>query len=365
MKTLSYRLKRQLTIGLALLTCVAGSSLGAAEKKFNFSDVPENQPPPGFRSTVSGEGKPGDWRVILDEVPPILEPLTPQAAAVSRQSVLAQLSRDPTDEHFPLLIYEEEVFGDFTLTTRFKTVAGAVERMAGMAFRVQNETNFYVVRASSLGNTFRFYKVVNGQRGTIIGPEIPIPSGIWHEMTIECKGNQIRCLLNGKEAVPTLFDSTFSRGKIAFWTKSDSVSYFTDTRIRYTPLEVPAQKIVREVGARYERLKDLKIFVADRTTGGARLVGSLAEPGSAEASDSAPGDAEVKTLSTGKMFYGKTRKTATVVLPLRDRNGEVIAAVRVVMGSFPGQTEQNAIVRATPVVKAIQSSAQTLQELVE
>ena len=115
--------------------------------------------------------------------------------------MLAQLAQDPADEHFPLLIYEGETIGDFTLTTRFKTVKGVVEQMAGIAFRIQNETNYYVVRASSLGNTFRFYKVLNGQRGPLVGPEVPIPSGVWHELTVECKGNAIRCLLNGKELI--------------------------------------------------------------------------------------------------------------------------------------------------------------------
>jgi len=351
---------------LALCACFLALQLHGAEKKFNFADVPENQLPPGFRSVVSGEGKPGEWKVILDEVPPLLEPLTPQARSVARKSVLAQVSMDPKDEHFPMLVYEGEVFSDFTLTTRFKTVEGVVEQMAGLAFRIQNETNYYVVRASSLGNTFRFYKVVNGQRGTIIGPEVRIPKGVWQEMTVECKGNEIRCLLNGKEAIPALFDSTFSRGKIGFWTKSDSVSYFTDTRIVYKPLEVPAQRIVREVADRYERLKDLKIFVRDAQPGGVRLVGSLQrEGGSGSLVESGSTESEGKTLETGKIFYGKTRKSVTVVMPLRDRNGEVMAAVRVVMGTFAGQTEQNAIVRANPVIKAIQSRAQTLQELLE
>jgi hypothetical protein len=350
---------------LALLICLVSLQVWGAEKKFSFADVPENQAPTGWRSTVTGEGKPGEWKVILDEVPPLLEPLTPQAAAVTRRSVLAQLSRDPTDERFPLLIYEDEVFGDFTLTTRFKTVDGVAERMAGIAFRIQNETNYYVVRASSLGSTFRFYKVVNGKRGTIIGPSVPIPSGVWHELTVECKGNQIRCLLNGQEAVPALFDSSFSRGKIGFWTKSDSVSYFTDTRIVYTPLEVPAQKIVREVGARYERLRDLKVFVGGKDAQPVRLVGNLAETAEEDATEAIKTDTELKTLSSGKMFYGKTRKSVTVVMPLRDRNGDVIAAVRVVMATFPGQTEQNAIARATPIVRAIQSRAQTLEDLVD
>ena len=33
----------------------------AAERKFDFSDVRENQAPPAFHSVVTGQGKPGDW----------------------------------------------------------------------------------------------------------------------------------------------------------------------------------------------------------------------------------------------------------------------------------------------------------------
>src|ERR1019366_9259551 len=69
----------------------------AAEHKFDFAEVRENQAPPGFRSIVTGEGKPGDWRVIMDEVPPLLQSLSRAAPAVAKQAVLAQLAQDPTD----------------------------------------------------------------------------------------------------------------------------------------------------------------------------------------------------------------------------------------------------------------------------
>ncbi len=91
--------------------------------------------------------------------------------------------------------------------------------MAGIAFRIQDENNFYVLRASALGNSFRFYKVVQGERSAPIGPQINIPGGAWHEMTVVCKGNQIRCSLNGKELIPALTDNSFPAGKIGFWTK--------------------------------------------------------------------------------------------------------------------------------------------------
>jgi hypothetical protein len=333
----------------------------AAERKFDFSDVPEGQTPPGFRSAVTGKGKPGEWRVVLDEVPSQMPAISPRATAVAKRPVLAQLAQDPTDEHFPLLIFQDETFDDFTLTTHLKTVKGVTEQMAGIAFRVQDETNYYVVRASSLGNTFRFYKVVNGQRSAPIGPEVPIPSGVWHELKIECKGNQIHCLFEGKELIPMLTDNSFARGKIGFWTKSDAVSYFADTKITYTPHELPAQAIVRDTHKKYPRLLGLEIYVLGPDPKQARLVGSndpkkLGQNG---------GHAEQDVISRDVVYYGKGKKSVEVTMPLHDRNGDTVAAARVIMSTFPGQTEQNALARALPIVKEMEARITSLQALLE
>ena len=333
----------------------------AAEKKFDFGMYPEDKLPGDFRSSVNGKGKPGEWKIVLDDVPPLLAPINPDTPVHTKRGVLAQLAQDPTDEHFPLLIYEGETFDDFTLTTRFKTMRGVMEQMAGIAFRIQNESNYYVLRASSLGNTFKFYKVVNGQRGSIIGPEIEIASGVWHELGVECKGNSIRCLLNGKEAIPALTDSSFIRGKIGFWTKSDSVSYFSDIRIVYTPRQPPAQLLVREAFNKYPRLLALRIYTPIRESTGTRLVASVNELELGQLGTST----EQEVIRRGETYYGKDKDSVSVIMPLRDRNGEAMAAVRVVMKSFPGQTEANAIVRATPVVKEIQARVRTMDDLVE
>jgi hypothetical protein len=299
--------------------------------------------------------------VILDETPSALPPLTPQAPAVARKAVLAQLAQDSTDEHFSLLVFEEEIFGDFTLTTRFKTVRGDKERMAGIAFRIQNETNYYVVRASSLGNTFRFYKIVKGERSLPIGPEVSIPSGIWHELKVECQGNKIRCLLNGKELIPLLTDNSFARGKIGFWTKSDSVSYFTDTKVIYTPHETPAQTLVRQTAKKYPRLLGLKIYVPATDPETTRVIASKDEKEVGQTG----AKTEQAVIKQGEVYYGKEKDSVSVIAPLRDRNGEAIAAARVVMKTFPGQTEPNAIARALPIVKEMQSRVQSMEDLIE
>jgi len=333
-----------------------------AEKNFDFSEVRENQIPPGFRSVVSGQGRPGDWKVILDEVPPLMPRLTAQASALTKQSVLAQLAQDSTDEHFPLLIFEDEAYGDFTLTTRFKTVRGTAEQMAGIAFRIQNETNYYVVRASSLGKTFKFYRVVNGVRGVPVGVDLAIPSGVWHEMTVACKDNQIRASLDGKELV-NLTDKVdpLKSGKIGFWSKSDSVSYFAETKIVYTPREPAAQTLVRDTVKKYPHLLDLKIYVAAHDPKAPRLLACKDEKELGQAG----GKEEQGAIGQGAIFYGKAKGSVSVIMPLRDRNGESIAAALIKMKSFPGQTEQNALARAQPIVREMQDRVQTLQDLVE
>ena len=360
-------LQMRSSLSCCALVLMASVTMGA-ELKFDLGDAKENQTPPGFRSVVTGQGKPGDWKIILDDVPPMLAPLTsnlPPASVggvVTKRPVLAQVSQDPADEHFPLLIYTNENFGDFTLTTRFKIVDGKEEQMAGVAFRVQDERNYYYIRASSLGNTFYFFKYEKGER--VFGPvgsKVEITKGVWHEMKIECKGVEINGYLDGKLVIPGLQQATFPRGKIGFWTKSDSVSYFADTKIVYTPLQVPAQVFVRDTLKKYPRLLDLRVYIPGAESKGVRLIASKED----KVADTDGEVTAAKVIQQAAIYYAKGMGSVIVTMPLRDRNGEAMGAVRVVMKSFPGQTEQNALARAQPIVHELQAKVQTVQDLLE
>jgi len=50
---------------------------------------------------------------------------------------------------------------------------------------------------------------------------------------------------------------------------------------------------------------------------------------------------------------------------LHDRNGEAVAAVRIVLQPFPGQTEQAALARATPIVKEMERRVRSAKDLVQ
>lgn len=350
---------------LVFLFAVAATASAAwgAERSFDFTAMPEGKPPEGFVSVLTGSGKLGDWKVVLADAPKAFNPLLPNAPVGGKASVLAQLGADPTEERYPALIFEEEVFGDFTFTTKFKCVAGKVEQMAGVAFRYQDPKNYYVFRASALGNNVRFYKFVNGERSAPIGPEVPIAPGVWHELTVECKGNQIRCLLNGKEAMPTLTDDSFGFGKLGFWTKSDSVSHFADAKVTYVPRETLAKALVREALAKKSSVTDVVIYMIKSAGQELRVVASHDE----KYMGILGGQLEKDVIAKDVMYWGedKARGLVLVTLPLHDRNGEVVAAVRVEMKPFLGQTEQSAILRAMPVIKRMEQRFKEAKDLLE
>lgn len=342
----------------ALLT---GAAMGA-ERVFDFGTAKLGAAPEGFRSLLTGLGKPGEWTVLMDALPSALEPLSPKALSTSRRPVLAQVSRDPTAERYPMLVFQGETYTDFTLTTQLKIVEGRHEQMAGLAFRIQDERNYYYVRANAKDKNLYFFKWVDGQRIGPIGSMLNVPLGGWIELAIQCKGNEIQCRLNGTNAFPSLRDNSFTSGKVGFWTAEDTVAYFADTRVVYTPKENLAQTLVRDALRKYPRLLGLRIYASTNKQSAPFLLAS--HTGKDLGQPAPPAEREI-IARNGGIYHGKGGGTVTVSLPLRDRNGDAVAAVQVVMKSFTGQTENNAIARATPVVKLMQDRVQTAADLVQ
>jgi hypothetical protein len=346
---------------VAVFVCWASLTCPAAERIFNWSDVKPNDVTPGFRKTLGGGGRPGEWKVLFDEAPSAFPALMPKGTNRAVQPVLAQVSRDRTDERYPMFIFDEETFADFTLTTKFKIVGGDVEQMAGIAFRFQDERNYYYIRASAKGQNLNFFRWIDGQLIGPIGGKAEVRPGVWHELTIQCRGSEIRCSLDGKEVIPALRDNAFTSGKIGFWTKSDSVSYFGETRIQYTPRENLAQVLVRDTVKKYPRLKGVKIFANPAGSQETKVVAStdpaeVGQPAQKEALD---------VIVRGVVYHGEEKGQVLVTMPLRDGNGDCVAAVKLIMKAFPGQTEKNAIERAAPIVKQLEARVRRAEDLTQ
>lgn len=195
--------------------------LQAAGKEFlyNFDSDAVGKLPAKFHDGLTGQGAKAQWVVKADPTAP------------SQPNVLAQTSTDKTDYRFPLAIADEGSFKDLDMSVRFKSVSGVVDRAAGIAFRLTDANNYYVVRANALEDNYRLYHVVKGRRVQFAGANFKVASGEWHELRVECVGNHIICYYDGEKKIDATDETFKEAGKVGLWTKADSMTYFDDLRV--------------------------------------------------------------------------------------------------------------------------------------
>ncbi|MGO8701953.1 MAG: family 16 glycoside hydrolase [Limisphaerales bacterium] len=351
------------------------SALGAAatELPFDWNKVTPGQMPPGFLALTTGSGNPSPWSVLEEAVPPTLAPLTSFASnQMAKQSVLEVQSLNMDKSHFSVLLYTNEIFYDFTLSTRFKINGGIISPEAGLVFRAQDQSNYYVLRGSTDGNLL-WFRVAQGKsfEGVGVGVKIGLPKDTWQELKVDCSGSRIRCYLNGQLVIPpgqpgaptndlAINDTTFPTGKVGFWSRADTKCFFTDALVHYTPKVPFVQVVVAEIDRKYPRLLGLRVY-ADKAPGQPVVVGAKDEHDVGVAGTKYEQD----VIDRSSMYYLKDSGTVEVTMPLHDRNGEVVAALMTKMKSFPGETKANAVARAAVIKLAIEKRLETLQDVLQ
>ena len=213
--------RRLLALGSALtVSSTLRAEGGGAMTRIDFETTPVGALPTGFTTGLTGGGGPVDWRVLDD----------PTAPAGSK--VLAQTSADGTDERFPLAILDQPRLANLDVAVKFKPVGGKVDRAAGLAVRLADAGNYYVVRANALEDNVRLYRVVRGRRIQFAGADAKIPSGKWQELRLRARDSRFEVLLDGRSLFGAT-DTTFAAaGRVALWTKADSVTSFDDLSIQ-------------------------------------------------------------------------------------------------------------------------------------
>jgi len=177
---------------------------------------------PDFTLWRTGEGEAGKWTVVADPT-------------ASNGQALGQLSNDRTDYRFPLAIYKPYSGKDLEFSVRFKAVAGTVDEAGGIVLRLSTPDDYYVARANALEDNVRFYRVVKGRREQLAGADLKVSANQWHTLTLRAEGERFTVSFDGN-ALFSAQDGNFrDAGKVALWTKADSVTYF-DT-ISITSLE--------------------------------------------------------------------------------------------------------------------------------
>jgi hypothetical protein len=178
--------------------------------------------PADFTFWRTGQGADGQWTVVAD----------PTAA---KGRAIAQISKDRIDYRFPLAVYKPYSGKNLEISVRFKPVAGAVDEAGGVALRLRSPDDYYVARANALEDNVRFYRVVKGKREQLADANTKVTPNQWHTLALKAEGDRFTVSFDGK-ALISAQDRTFpDAGKVALWTKADSVTYFDTISIK--PLE--------------------------------------------------------------------------------------------------------------------------------
>lgn len=189
-------------------------AFSAAAEEVDFATAENGPAPAAFDTRMrTGGGRPGRWEVVSDNT-------------AKGSKALAQLEADPTDYRFPLAIYLPAMIADLEATPRFKPVSGKVDQAGGLAVRLSDSNNYYLTRANALEDNVSFYRVVKGRRQELASANVKVSAGEWHTLTLRAEGNRFTVSFDGKQLLSHA-DSTFTApGKVALWTKADSVTRF-------------------------------------------------------------------------------------------------------------------------------------------
>ena len=202
------------------LVALAGAAVLAKEDKeraFKFSKDDLGKVPKGWRAEKTGKGEGSMWKVVADDTAP------------SKSGyVLAQTAKSPGGL-FNICVAEDTNYKDVELSVSFKAIAGDNDQGGGFVWRYKDNNNYYICRMNPLEDNYRVYKVVAGKRIQLGAKEgIKVPTGTWHKLKVEVKGNKMQGYLDG-EKIWEITDDTFKTGgQVGLWTKSDAQTHFDD-----------------------------------------------------------------------------------------------------------------------------------------
>jgi len=136
-----------------------------------------------------------------------------------------------TDDGYPLAISKAASLKNAEVSLRLKPAGGKSDQGGGVAVRLNNPKNYYLVQLDALRDRVLFSRVRDGAPEEIVGVDADIASHSWHTLAVRAKDDEFTVSLDGNW-VFTGFDKTLSQpGRIALWTKGDSHTRFDSISI--------------------------------------------------------------------------------------------------------------------------------------
>ncbi len=120
-------------------------------------------------------------------------------------------------------------FQNGEISVKFKMISGQLDKCAGILFNLKPNGDYLTVRFNGKEDNLVLWTFNKGvrkfvKRGT---ENVPLQLNTWHEIKIAVHGTQLEGWLDGKKLIDYTLAEAVS-GKVGVWSKTDSVSYFTD-----------------------------------------------------------------------------------------------------------------------------------------
>ena len=172
-------------------------AITAVAQTIDFNKDKTGEPPKGFLTTLTGQGRAGVWIVTKDDSSP------------NQGNVLAQTDADATSYRFPLCVHEGVMTKDADISVKFKPLSGKKDQAAGIVWRYKDKDNYYIVRANALENNVVLYKIQAGKRedlpvkgeGRTYGKKASGSLGSMEHTASNGERESVRCLPERRKAL--------------------------------------------------------------------------------------------------------------------------------------------------------------------
>jgi hypothetical protein len=138
--------------------------------------------------------------------------------------------------YFPYAVAKDvDDFQNGEISIRFRLLAGQLDQCAGILFNLKPNGDYLTVRFNGKEDNLVLWTFKNGKRSFVKkgSEDVHLKMGEWHQMKIAIQGTSLRGYLDDKPILDFTLPEPVS-GKVGLWSKTDSVSQFSDYVVRKT-----------------------------------------------------------------------------------------------------------------------------------
>ena len=240
--------------------------LAAAELKIDLKNEKVGKPPEVFEPMVGTwlvAEDAGEKVIMVDGRPWVASKDNPTKLLIQSARKLYGTSNEEVMDnakqfaYYPVAVLKSvQEFSSGTISVKFKTVAGEVDRASGILFNVKPNGDWLAARYNDTENNVGLWEFHNGIRRLVKfsdrNNKFMLDRATYHELKLEVYGANIKISVDGQLGVehelgtapgpgrngappnPDLFPENNSvlrppvNGRVGLWAKTDSTSYFKD-----------------------------------------------------------------------------------------------------------------------------------------